>query len=427
MRKILFISYHFPPQGGAGVQRSLKFAKYLPSFGVQPYILTSDKLVESRWTPKDDSMMKELPEGIAVTRAPWSHEIGSSKWKKLRDEAIKLVQEQELSAILVTMSPFEDAALAEAISKATNIPWIADLRDPWALDEFQSYRSGFHRSKERKKMESALAGASSIIMNTPVAAKALQNAYPSFSDKKIYCVTNGFDSEDINRDPDAPSEIEKKKFNIVHTGTFHTELGQRQQKRKVLNTLLSRHAKGVEFLPRSPFYLFQALSKIKADRPEVYEKLNIVFAGVSGQAEKDLTQAFGLEDSVTQIGYVSHDQSVGYLHYADLLFLPLHHIPSGNNASIVPGKTYEYLASGKPILGALPQGDAREFVANYSKGTVCDPKDVQAMYNCILAEYEKWLSKADTRVADSQYLTQFERRTLTENLSKIIEATVSAS
>mgnify|MGYP006158539349 CR=1 FL=1 len=204
MPPILFIAHHFPPQGGAGVQRALKFTKYLPSYGITADILTSAIKGKSRWVPNDLTMGKEVPPGTSVHRFEWpsynntSKPIDKRKLAKLADEGLRIALEKNLEAILVSMSPFGDALLAEEISRRSNIPWIADLRDPWALDEFQVHKTWLHRKAALRKMGRQLRTASAIVMNTPEAAKKLRHAKLVPTQIPIYSITNGYDEEDFS-------------------------------------------------------------------------------------------------------------------------------------------------------------------------------------------------------------------------------------
>ncbi len=428
MTRVLLISYHFPPQGGSGVQRASKFFTYLPKFNVEPIVLTGNDLMDSRWTPEDQSLLTAPHRSKYIHRLDWpAYRRGdptetAERTTRLITKGIELVNRLNISSILVTMSPFQDATIARSISTATGRPWIADLRDPWALDEFQTYRTAWHRYKEKKRMRISLASASLIVMNTPQAAKLLTYSFPEIPKQRVKCITNGYDANDFSSiEKTTPTHIDPTKFNIVHTGTFHTALGLKRVRQKWINALLGRTHKGVETLPRSPHYLAEAISSLRKSHYEAISNFNIVFAGSKEKADSDCIHKFGLLDLVKFTNYIPHTESVRYLKSANLLFMPLHSIESGHS-SIIPGKMYEYLASGNPILATIPQGDAHDILKKSGACYICEPTDVLAMKKYLLANYQRWKVKTPQEKRDIVYISRFERKALTKKLALIIES-----
>ncbi|HPU56401.1 MAG TPA: hypothetical protein PLH97_08990, partial [Verrucomicrobiota bacterium] len=131
MNRVLYIASFFPPSGGAGVQRSLKFVKLLPSLGFQPTVLTGP-VRAGRWTPQDDTLLREVPSDVSVVRA----EPGQAAGEEGRIQAMlksgeAILRDEPHACLVVSMSPFPDARIASELSARTGLPWIADLRDPW--------------------------------------------------------------------------------------------------------------------------------------------------------------------------------------------------------------------------------------------------------------------------------------------------------
>jgi len=428
VKKILFISYHFPPQGGAGVQRSLKFVKYLPDFNVLPTVLTSPGSKENRWTPKDETLLKDLPESVEVHRIEWpSATVGEPKREALLTKALESCKElhakQKFDLIFVTTSPFEDLQFASRASEELSIPWIADLRDPWALDEFQVYRTFLHRRQVKKGMANAFKGASLIIMNTPTAESLLKQQFPHIANSTVVTnITNGFDKEDFNNN--VPSTSKNKLFTIVHTGFLHSRAGLKQQEKNLQYKVLGKIDSGVKILPRSHFYLIQALENLVQKKPELKGSIHLVLAGSLNEVDQEIVQNSEIPDLVEMPGYLSHDDSVSTVQNADLLFMPLHDVKKGKKTSIVPGKTYEYLASLNTILGAVPEGDAKDFLQNSGLGITCEPADVEQMVSILEEQIELWKANEHQRKADLEFIYQFERKNLTARLAdKIHEVT----
>lgn len=423
MHKIIFISCHFPPQGGAGVQRSLKFIKHLSDYGINSTVLTSNIQNISRWSPLDDSLASEIPETVRVHRAPWAFEgRNSPEFEKLAAEGARIAQEFEAEVVFVSMSPFYDTHLAESIARENSIPWIADLRDPWALDEFQVHKTIFHKRSELKKMGGQLQSASAIVMNTPEAAKQLRESKLVPSNTPIFSITNGYDKDDFT---ESSLSVNNSKFTIVHTGHFHTSQGLRQRKRKLEYLALGRTTGKVNFLSRSPYYLIQALDLWASRDSRVMDRLQIRFIGPISPDDQKIINKAKVSSVIDTPGYLSHADSVKALQAADLLFLPMHSLPQPKRATIVPGKAYEYMATGNPILGAVPEGDAKDFLKQCGTAFLCDPDDVNAMARILSERYDAWKNNTYKPTPNWEFIQQFERKNLTRKLAEVIKSVVA--
>lgn len=424
MKKVLIIAHYFPPIGGAGVQRAAKFAKYLPDFGWQPIVVTGDQVPNEHWTPEDQSLMNDVAVDAVILRANWStadSEGGLSEGERrveaLQKKADEAIRKYQPDLLMVTMSPFQDAPIAIRLSLRYDLPWVADLRDPWALDEFQMYRSFWHAGRDRKKMRQDLSSASLVIMNTPVAARRLVEEFPEFEGRTVE-ITNGFDREDF---PEILSPPKKEVFTIIHSGHFHAGLGLRQERRQFINRILGRVKAGVSALSRSHYYLIKALLDLKEKEPERFQSLRVKCLGVSQEADQALVDDAGLSEIFTFTGYLPHSKCVEEVRQADLLFLPMHTVASGSEASIVPGKTYEYLASGRPILAAVPPGDAADFLQQSGMASLCGPTEVEEMGKHLLSSLEKWESGEASPKFEESFIDQFERRKLTKKLASELD------
>ncbi len=419
MTKILYIGHYFPPLGGAGVQRTVKFVKYLPDTGFQPVVVTGSGSESGWWSPSDESMLDEIPDSVRVYRTPASNAgdlsapAAEPRFEALRKLCEGAARDTDAELIFVSMSPFQDARVASSISRQLGIPWVADLRDPWALDEFQVYRSSFHRRADQREMMSALSTASLIVMNTPEAAARLA-ALPGFGRKKIVSVTNGYDAEDFaGSTPPGSQDV----FTIVHAGHLHTVAGLHQRRHALRYRLLGKTEPGVQILTRSHYYLLKALERWLAEHPALTEKVAVVLVGKPSAADLEIVKASPVGSIVTFTGYVSHAQSVEEIRKAHLLFLPMHKLPSGRRATIVPGKAYEYMATGLPILAALPEGDARDFLSGAGTGLCCEPDDVGAMSAIVKSQFEAWSNGNVPTRSNRSYVERFERRRLTRQLA----------
>jgi hypothetical protein len=437
-KKVLFLAYNFPPIGGAGTQRSLKFVKYLPFNGFQPMILAGLKGGDDRWAPVDEELVDEIDDFTVVRRVNLHAKQFSGRIQRIVRELLhmraqfgerwlngirtagrQLCREQKPDLIFATMSPFESATGASELSAAFGIPWVADLRDPWALDEWQIHQTRWHRMLKRREMERSLRSASLIIMNTPEAAARCREAFPALTGIPIIHLTNGYDAEDFSAEL-SPSGREA--FTIVHAGALHTSGGLKQMRHDAINRLLGRMQHGVKLLPRSHFYLLQALEKWLREDPSVSGKLRLEFVGVPTAEDQALVRASPAAAFTTFTGYLNHSESVARIRGANLLFLPMHSLPPGRRATIVPGKTYEYIASGRHILAAVPDGDAKDFLIQSGNATICRPDDVNAMLRGLKERYSAWCRNESLQSLDPAFCNRFERRNLTAQLAEHLSA-----
>jgi glycosyltransferase involved in cell wall biosynthesis len=438
---VLFIAYHFPPGGGAGVQRSQKFVHYLPFEGFSPIVVTGPAASGDRWTPRDEALPDESSAGIQVIRAVgpipqnkgrWSDRVGRwlgsrslfSRWWIKAATEVAFQSRADAKLIFATMSPFASGDVAREISRRTGIPWIADLRDPWALDEMQIYPSKIHQRVELRRMEKLLSGAAGIVMNTPEAAAALREAFPTLKDKPLATITNGYDAADFSKEADVRTD---GKFRIVHTGYLHTDLGLQLRRKRNLYQLLGGVVTGVDILTRSHVFLLEAIQQWMARRSEIAQDLEIVFAGVTSDRDRDVAMKSKISSFIRFTGYISHLESVRLIRSADLLFLPMHNLPVGRRSRIVPGKTYEYMATGGPILAAVPEGDARDFLEKSGVAFLTKPDDVEGMIEQLDRVYLAWKSGTCIISQDRKFISTFDRLKLTHRLASFFDQVLENS
>lgn len=435
MTRILFIAYYFPPVANAGVYRSAKFVDLLPSEGYLPIVITGPAPLGNDSGSAPAGPAFPVPSDIPVFRAK-GPVPGSSSTARRRLERWAAVQTSfsewwtraameaaasstaDVKLIFATMSPFESGEVAKRLSARLQIPWVADLRDPWALDEVQLYPTVLHRKLEKLKMQRVLSTASLIIMNTFEAAAALKSAFPRLRDKKIITITNGYDERDFAA-PVVPRS--DSMFRVVHAGGMLTDTGLRLRKRGMYR-VLGGAVRGVDIFTRSPAFLLDALERWCQQRPEVTADLAVIFAGNTSHEDRLVAAQSTLYGGITFAGTLSHQKSLQLIRTADLLFLPMHNLPAGARATSVPGKTYEYMASGRPILAAVPDGDARDILSRCGTAWICRPDDVPGMVEVLDRVYTAWKSKASASHFNGAFVSQFERQNLTRALAAAFDA-----
>jgi glycosyltransferase involved in cell wall biosynthesis len=312
------------------------------------------------------------------------------------------------------MSPFESGLAAAELGRRLGKPWVADLRDPWALDEMQVYTTRLHRSLELREMRSLLASAAAVVMNTEEAAREVR-AFPELARTPVVAIPNGFDSNDFSGpDPERTDGA----FRIVHSGYLHTATGLRHRAGKVTRRIAGGDVAGVDILTRSHVFLLEAIDRLLEERPRLATTLELHLAGALSDEDIDVAE----RSPVVRIrGYLPHDEAVALLRSADLLFLPMHDLPPGRRARIVPGKTYEYLASGRPILAAVPDGDARDLLSRAGTGFLCRPRDVERMARILQDQLERAERGDPPPAMRPDVLQPFERRALTTRLAGVFD------
>jgi glycosyltransferase involved in cell wall biosynthesis len=425
MRRALFLAYHFPPTGGAGVQRSVKFVRYLHELGWECIVVTGPGTTGTRWTPADDTLAAEVPSSTTVLRIA-SQPPKPSSLRRRRDRwlgtttpfgrwwiegTVELGSAQDVEVVYASMSPYETAEAGARLATALGRPWVADLRDPWALDEMIVYPSRLHRALDVRRMRRLLSKANAVVMNTPEAARRLRG-FEEFARREIVVIPNGFDAQDFDGPPPARDD---GAFRIVHAGYLHTELGRRERSSHLLRRLLGGVLLPVDILTRSHIFLLEAIDRVRQDQDANVE---LHLAGVVSTADRE---AVGGRPYVRVHGYLDHADTVELLRSADLLFLPMHDLPPGTRAGIIPGKTYDYLGARRPILAAVPDGDIRELLARAGNAFVCRPADVTEMGRILREQLARKRAGSPPPVPDEAVLAEYERSSLAGQLAAVFE------
>jgi glycosyltransferase involved in cell wall biosynthesis len=212
---------------------------------------------------------------------------------------------------------------------------------------------------------------------------------------------------------------DESRFRIAHAGYLHTEDGLRLRQVGWARRALGGTYAPIDVLPRSHYFLMQAVEALIARRPELGSRIEVVLAGALTQVDRDLAAP---HPWMRLLGYVSHPDTVELLRASNLLFLPMHDLEEGTRAGLVPGKTYEYLATKTPVLAAIPDGDARDILEEAGNALLCRPKDVAAMTDLIAGQIEQWEAGIEPEAPDPAVLARFERQALTDDLADVLQA-----
>jgi glycosyltransferase involved in cell wall biosynthesis len=396
---VLVLAHRFPPTGGAGVQRNLQLARHLADTGWSSTFITGPGPVDFRWLPTDEALsddrlrttVERLPATEPSVTSAWENRAERwlrvpLRWQRWWDtEALNLAARvgRDADVIHASIAPYSTGATAVKIARALRKPVVVDFEDPWALDEMLVYPTRLHRRLELRRMGRVLHAADAVVMNTPEARARVLRAFPRLSPERVHAVTNGYDPRDFTRP--VPERTDGC-FRIVHTGSMHTDLGLRQRAQSRAKRVLGGIVDGVDFLTRSHVYLLEAVAAVLRDRPDLEGQVEVLLAGVFTDQDRAVAVRYPF---VTLSDFIPHAGTIDLMRSADLLFLPMHDLPAGRRAGLVPQKTYEYLASGRPILAAVPDGDARDLLQAAGTAALCRPADTDAMARLLLAEIER--------------------------------------
>ena len=424
MDKVLIITYYWPPSGGAGVQRWLKFSKYLPEYGWEPIILTVDPKKAS-YPQLDESLVEDVSSKLKVYRTStfeiysfykklsknkeipyggFSNQSNPSLMQKLsrfirgnffipdprkgwNKYAVKkagaLIKKYKISTVVTTSPPHSTQLIGFNLKRSLNINWIADLRDPWT-DIFYYHElkhSKIAASIDRKLELKVLKNADKIITISDGLKRTFQQKLSE--NKKIEVVHNGFDEKDFN------TFIKKNRagqFILTYTGTITEK-----------------------------YDISGLLEAIRNVQDKTANTCLLRFVGnVSENVKSKIREILGNEN-VKFVGYTPHKQSIAYLQSSDLLLLV---IPNTiDNKGIVTGKIFEYLAVKKPIICIGPKdGDASKIIKECSSGETFSHNDILGISNYLLARMNK---EAISYAFSSD---RYSRKNLTKKLSDILDS-----
>ena len=417
MHKVLVIAYYFPPMGLSGVQRTLKFVKYLKQNNWEPTVITTGKVA---YFAHDESLQKELDEtGVRVIRVEGAEpnsllsKHGTIKlpsefirktfnrlnqtffipdnkisWsKKAFKKAIEILSAEHFDCVFITGPPFSQFDAFSGIKKYHNIPILFDYRDLWYDSYFAFYPTPFHKIIHKKKEYRALKTADRIIVTNRKIKEKLLNFYPFLTFDDVVIISHGYDQEDFDKIIAQPKP--QNKMVLMYSGIF-----------MVYNT---------------PEYFLKAFKQLTIERTDIASNIELHFVGFLGKENKKLISTLKLQSFVKDHGYVNHNESIAKLKSADVLWFMVG--KKRNIDTILPGKVYEYIGSRKPIIACVPEGAAKIAAIEYTAAFITEPYNIEQIKNTILETYN--LFKAGKLpIPDENLVESFRRDVLTEQLAK---------
>jgi glycosyltransferase involved in cell wall biosynthesis len=431
--RVLILAYYFPPGGGSGVQRTSKFVRYLPDHGYEPVVVTGPGETGGRWTPRDASLGDDVPPEVAVHRVPGpvpgdAGGLRTRVGRFLREPspfdrwwsagAFETGRRCAADIVYASMSPFSSAEPAARLADELGVPWVADLRDPWALDEYFAYPTYVHWRLERRRMERELGSAAAIVHPTPGTRERFDRFFPRLRDRTVH-IPNGFDPADFAGPASVPSD---DSFHVVHAGYSYGDVGRRRLRRLLRGTDFD-----VDLRPRSPAVLLAAVDDVLAADPARGAAIRIHLAGPLTEHDEALIARARCGRQVVRHGYLPHGEAVRLVRSADALFLPMHELGRGARSTIVPGKLYEYLASGRPIVAAVPDGDPTDLLEGVEWAVRVGPTDRSALTAALLSLFETMASRRGVEADRSALLRRFERPALAAELAQTFDRALRAA
>lgn len=446
MKRVLIITYYWPPTGGSGVQRWVKFAKYLPSEGWQPVIYTPDnpeqlaideslaaevsaetEVLKTRITEPYELYKKFLRKSGHSKEAVEVNPVNAQNKSALQKLAMwvrgnlfrpdprclwirpsvkflkKYLKEHPVDLIVSTGPPQSMHLIGMRLSQETGLPWIADFRDPWTKIFYFKHLAmtrateRWHHKMEKKVLDSAAA----VVAVSPL----VQQEFQTMTQTPVELITNGFDECDFQTDGFAGDQDARrtltaggpdKDFVITHTGLFAAD--------------------------GNPTALWDVLGEKCSKDTQFRKMMKIRLIGKTDIQIVNALRDAGLEENLEDMGYQPHSVAVNGQRSASLLILPLRKEPEYK--AVLPGKLFEYLASWRPVLGIGQPDGAMSIILNTTKtGVVFDWEDRNSLKLFIDLCWERHL-KGELTVEDAD-LTQFTRVELTRKMAELFEKTVA--
>lgn len=426
MRNVLIIAYDFPPIGGSGTLRTVKYAKYLPLYGWNPIVLTVEKdAADIEYA--DTSFVNHFQENLTIYRTsivePYDiyRFFGGRQKQGSRQSSILHIDGERtnfrkniqnlLPAFLVpdtrigwypntirrarqifcqhkidviySTSPKNTAhMIAKHLSRKYRKPWVADFRDPWPA--YYPKRPLPLQKLDEMLEKNVLSKATRITVAWPGILEDIIRRYTDFDDSKVETITNGFDEDDFKN----LNSKKFDKFTISYAGVFYKE--------------------------RTPEPLFRGLDLLLQERSDLRKSIKILFIGISDPLLKRLIDKYNLSDIAEHMPHVPHNECMSYLLGSHLLFL-------NTFGNCVPGKLYEYIGLKKPILALVAKNTlTAEIVSATKSGVVIDPSNTEEIKTSIIKAFENY-KKGNLKLEreNDSLIYQYQRKRLTGQLAQI--------
>jgi glycosyltransferase involved in cell wall biosynthesis len=428
VQRVLIITYYWPPAGGPGVQRWLKFAKFLPDFNIEPIILTVNP-DKATYPLQDKSLLDEIDPKLEVYHTDTFEPFGAYQkttgrkevpfsgfanesdkpgprqkiakfirgnfflpdarkgWNKYAlKKAKQIIEQKRIQTVITTGPPQSTHLIGKKLKKHFNLNWIADFRDPWTDIYYYNelYPTALAKQIDRS-MERAVIEQANVVSTVSVDMKRLLSSKTQRkSDEQFAVLPNGFDEHDFLEWQEANNEL----FTISYVGTLTHK------------------------------YRIEGFLNAAEELSKEGKAIKLVFAGK--QDEIVQKQLAGLKYTQVELpGYIAHSEALRLLEQSDALLLAIPDLP--DNKGILTGKLFEYLAAKRSIICLGPKdGDAANIIEQANAGSTFEYGDEKGIRDQIKASIERWEQK-EKPVMNTDFIESFSRRAITGQMANIIQ------
>jgi glycosyltransferase involved in cell wall biosynthesis len=424
-QKVLIITYYWPPAGGPGVQRWLKFVKYLPDYGIAPVVYIPEN---PTYPLLDEALLQEVSPAATIIKKritepyAWASVFSRGSTKKISSGIIphqkkqslmqrlmlwvrgnlfipdarvlwvkpsvrylsNYILENNIDTLITTGPPHSLHLIGLQLKEQLGVKWIADFRDPWTtIGYHKELKLSPSAEAKHKRMESdVLTTADTILVTSPTTKKEFE----TLTGKPIVVITNGYDVEKVDKQP------LDTKFSIAHIGSFLSE--------------------------RNPRILWESLQELIEEIPDFKAQFELKLIGAVSREVHDAIAGFNLNDYVNNLGYVSHNEAIAHQRKSQVLLLV--EIDSEETKCIIPGKLFEYMVSERPILGIGPEGaDFAQIMQATNTGLFVTYQEKDKLKEAILHYFNQYM--AGTLKVNPIGLQQYSRKNLTGQLVEVIK------
>lgn len=424
-KKVLLVTYYWPPAGGPGVQRWLKFVSYLPQFGIEPIVYIPEN---PEYPILDENLVDQVPSGITIIKQPirepasFAKKLFGKKTKQLQSGILptkktslatrlmlyvranyfipdarvgwvkpsviflkEYCKQHSIDTIITTGPPHSMHLIGMHLQKETGVKWLADFRDPWTtIHYFAQLPLKNSALKKHKELEKKILTAADIIT---VTSKPTQTEFEKLTARPIHVVTNGYDENQLPKEP-IPLD---NKFSIAHIGSLLSD--------------------------RNPKQLWKALADLVIVYPSLKEDLQVTLAGVVSEEVLLSIAEAGLEKYVNNYGYVSHTEAIRLQHASQILLLL--EMDKEETKVILPGKLFEYMAAKRPILALGPEdGAIASILEETNAGVYYSYKESADIYTYLESQYNTY--KTESIQVQSQGVTAYNREAVSKQMAAIL-------
>lgn len=424
-KKVLLVTYYWPPAGGPGVQRWLKFVSYLPQFGIEPIVYIPEN---PEYPILDENLANQVPSGLTIIKQPirepasFAKKLFGEKTKQLQSGilptkkaslATRLMlyvranffipdarvgwvkpsvaflkdycKQNHIDTLITTGPPHSLHLIGLQLQKEIGVKWLADFRDPWTtIHYFAQLPLSKSAFKKHKELEKKVLAAADIIT---VTSKPTQTEFEKLTHTPIHVVTNGYDENQLPKES-IPLDT---KFSIAHIGSLLSD--------------------------RNPKQLWKALADLLLAYPSLKNDLQITLAGVVSEEVLSSIAEAGLEKYVRNYGYVSHAEAIRLQHTSQILLLL--EMDKEETKVILPGKLFEYMAAKRPILALGPEGGAiASILEETNAGEYYSYKESTEIYTYLDNQYYTY--KTESLQVQSHGVVAYSREAVSRKMASIL-------